>query len=427
MFFFSVCYVVDRFFSFQSPKLIKQTYKMLSLFGRDFTLKWLKICYNLYMNHNTYTTLPSPCWLLEEKKLIHNLSILRYIKEQSNAKILLALKGFALWKSFDTIRPYLDGCCASGLYEAKLAQEMFHKEVHTYAPAFKPTEIEEIASLSHHIVFNTAAQFKTYASKVKSIHPEISLGLRVNPEYAEAPKEIYNPCALYSRLGSTLLHFDESILSECEGLHFHALCEQNTDALEKVLQAFEEKFGNYIFQMKWVNFGGGHHITRKDYDVEKLISLILTFKKKYNVEVYLEPGEAIGWETGSLITTVLDIVHNGIDIAILDSSAEAHMPDTIIMPYRAEVLHAAIAGKKPYTYRLAGNTCLAGDIMGDYSFDSPLQIGDKVIFLDQMHYTMVKATTFNGIKLPSIAIEKIDGSIEVIRHFGYDDFKNRLS
>ena len=379
------------------------------------------------MNKKIYEHLPSPCWLLETNKLTDNLNTIAYIKTQSGAKVLLALKGYALWKSFDTLRPYLDGCCASGLHEAKLAHETFGKEVHTYAPAFKEEEIEEIATLSHHMVFNSPSQFKKYAQKAKTINPSLSLGLRVNPEYSEAPKEIYNPCGIHSRLGTTLAHFDESILHQCEGLHFHALCEQSAAALESVLEHFEAKFGNYISQMKWINFGGGHHITRKGYNVEKLINLIKNFKSKYNVEVYLEPGEAIGWETGTLVTTVLDIVHNGIDIAILDSSAEAHMPDTIIMPYRAEVLGAGKAGEKAYTYRLAGNTCLAGDIMGDYSFNTPLAIGDKVIFLDQMHYTMVKATTFNGIKLPSIAIQKSDGSVEVVREFGYEDFKGRLS
>jgi carboxynorspermidine decarboxylase len=371
--------------------------------------------------------LPSPCWLLEETKLKKNLETLHYIKQHSGANILLALKGYALWKSFPILIPYLDGCCASGLHEAKLANETFGKEVHTYSPAFKSEEIEEIASISHHLVFNSPAQFKAYAKKAKEINPRLSLGLRVNPEYSEAPKEIYNPCGLYSRLGTTIINIDESVIAQCTGLHFHALCEQSVDALEHVLKHFEDKFGAYIPQMKWINFGGGHHITRKDYDVERLITLIKAFKSKYNVEVYLEPGEAVGWETGTLVTTVLDIVHNGIDIAILDSSAEAHMPDTIIMPYRADVEGADIAGVKPYTYRLAGNTCLAGDIMGDYSFDTPLHIGDKVIFLDQMHYTMVKATTFNGVKLPSIAIRREDGSVEVLREFAYEDFKYRLS
>jgi len=375
----------------------------------------------------TQPSLPSPCWLLEEHKLIRNLKIIEHIKQKSGAKVLLALKGYSLWESFPTLKPYLDGCCASGLYEAKLAHETFKKEVHTYSPAFKEEELEEIATISHHLVFNSPAQFKRFAHKTQTINPQISLGLRVNPEYSEAPSELYNPCGLNSRLGTTLTNFDESILNACDGLHFHALCEQSADALENVLLHFEEKFGKYILQMKWINFGGGHHITRKGYDIEKLIDLIKTFKAKYDVEVYLEPGEAIAWETGILVTTVLDIIHNGMDIAILDSSAEAHMPDTIIMPYRAEVLGAAKANKKTHTYRLAGNTCLAGDIMGDYSFDAPLHIGDKVIFCDQMHYTMVKATTFNGVKLPSIAIQRVTGSVEVVREFKYEDFKSRLS
>jgi len=379
------------------------------------------------MHKKNLKILPSPCWLLEESKLVENLKIIEKIKKKSAAKVLLALKGYALWKSFDILQPFLDGCCASGLHEAKLATEEFGKEVHTYAPAYKEEEIEEIASLSHHMVFNSPAQFKRFATLAKRTNPELSLGLRVNPEYSASPKEIYNPCGLYSRLGTTLENFDETLLEKLDGLHFHALCEQNSDALEAVLKNFEEKFKEYIPQMKWINFGGGHHITRKDYNVEKLIDLINGFKAKYQVEVYLEPGEAIGWETGPLIATVLDIVHNGIDIAILDTSAEAHMPDTIIMPYRAEVRGAGEAGEKAHTYRLGGNTCLAGDIMGDYSFDVPLQIGDRIIFEDQMHYTMVKATTFNGIKLPSIAIERKSGHIEVLREFGYEDFKNRLS
>ena len=374
-----------------------------------------------------YQSLPSPCWLLEEKRLVQNLELLQRVKVQSGAKILLALKGYALWKSFDTIRAYLDGCCASGLHEAKLAAEEFRKEVHTYSPAFKEEELEEIASISHHLVFNSPAQFKRFALRAKEINPSLSLGIRVNPEFSQAPKEIYNPCGLYSRLGTTLENLDETILDQCDGLHFHALCEEDSDALEGVLKAFEEKFGRYIPKMKWINFGGGHHITRKGYDVDKLISLIQAFKSRYDVEVYLEPGEAVGWQTGPLIATVLDIVHNGIDIAILDTSAEAHMPDTIIMPYRADVRGAGEAGEKAYTYRLGGNTCLAGDIMGDYSFDAPLQIGDRIIFEDQMHYTMVKATTFNGIKLPSIAIERANGTIDVVREFGYEEFKGRLS
>ncbi|MEA1879107.1 MAG: carboxynorspermidine decarboxylase [Campylobacterota bacterium] len=379
------------------------------------------------MNTLDNASLPSPCWILNEEKLQNNLNILAYIKAQTNAKILLALKGFALWKSFPMLSPILDGCCASGIHEAKLASETFQKEVHTYAPAFKEEEIAEIATLSEHIVFNSPHQFHQFSKKVKSYNPNISLGLRINPEYSESPKEIYNPCGLYSRLGTTLANFDETLLDTCDGLHFHALCEQDADALALVLEHFEKKFGHYITQMKWINFGGGHHITRKGYDVEKLIRIINHFKEKYNVQVYLEPGEAVAWESGTLVGTVLDIVDNGMQIAILDTSAEAHMPDTIIMPYRVEVRGAGKAGEKAHTYRLAGNTCLAGDIMGDYSFDLPLNIGDKIIFEDQMHYTMVKATTFNGIKLPSIAIEKKDGTVEIIRQFGYEEFKSRLS
>ena len=379
------------------------------------------------MNNENIKKLPSPCWLLEETLLTNNLECIQDIKNKTGVKVLLALKGYALWKSFPLLKPYLDGCCASGLHEAKLADETFGKEVHTYSPAFKEEEIDEIAKISHHLVFNSPAQFKRFSSQAKAVNPTLSLGLRINPEYSESPKEIYNPCRLYSRLGTTLENIDESIVEQCDGLHFHALCEQDSTALENVLKNFEEKFASFIPKMKWINFGGGHHITRKGYDKEKLIRLINDFKAKYDVEVYLEPGEAIGWETGSLVSTVLDIVHNGMNIAILDTSAEAHMPDTIIMPYRAEVQGAAKAGEKAYTYRLAGNTCLAGDIMGDYSFDTPLQIGDNIIFEDQMHYTMVKATTFNGVKLPSIAIKKSNDEIEILKEFGYEDFKERLS
>jgi len=369
----------------------------------------------------------TPTWVLEERLLQKNIALLDEIQIKSGAKVLLALKGYALWASFPLISDTLYGCCASGLLEAKLAAEKFGREVHTYSPAFKEEEIEEIASISHHLVFNSPQQFKRFSTKAKTANPSLSLGLRINPEYSESPAELYNPCGLYSRLGTTLENFDPSILDECDGFHFHALCEQGADALEKVLQAFEEKFGAWLPGLKWINFGGGHHITKKGYDRKKLISLIKRFKEKYQVEIYLEPGEAIGWETGTLVATVLDIVHNKIDIAILDTSAEAHMPDTIIMPYRAEVRGAGIWEEKAYNYRLAGNTCLAGDIMGDYSFDHPLVIGDQIIFEDQMHYTMVKATTFNGIKLPSICILGKDGTLKVVREFGYEDFKDRLS
>ncbi|WP_292658443.1 carboxynorspermidine decarboxylase [Nitratifractor sp.] len=371
--------------------------------------------------------LPSPCWLLEEQLLEQNLMILKDIKDRAGVKILLALKGYALWHSFPLVREYLDGCCASGLYEAKLSHEAFGRETHTYSPAFKAEEIDAIARISHHLVFNSPAQLQRFGPQARTANPTLSLGLRVNPQYSEAPVELYNPCGLHSRLGTLAEAVDEATVEAIEGFHFHALCEQDASALEGVLQAFEEKFGRWLPRLKWVNFGGGHHITRKDYDRERLILILNNFKSRHpHLEVYLEPGEAVGWETGPLVATVLDIVNNGMEIAILDTSAEAHMPDTIIMPYKAQVRGAAEPGEKPYTYRLAGNTCLAGDVMRDYSFDRPLKIGDKILFEDQMHYTMVKATTFNGIPLPALATLHRDGSLTIDRQFGYEDFKSRL-
>ena len=377
--------------------------------------------------------LKTPYYLCEEELLENNLKILDYIQKESGAKIILALKGFAMWSTFDLISKYLQGCTASGLYEAKLAREEFckfnpHAEVHTYSPAFKEDEIEEIAAVSDHIVFNSPNQLERFIWKVKEINPKIEVSLRVNPEVSSSPVDIYNPCGLYSRLGTTIENFDENVLQYIDGLNFHALCEQNADALEEVLQSFDEKFGRYCKNLKYINFGGGHHITKKEYVVEKLIWLIKEFKKKYNdIDVYLEPGEAVGWESGYLLSTVLDTFENGMNIAILDTSAEAHMPDTLAMPYRAEVRGSGKPGEKAYTYRLGGNTCLAGDIMGDYSFDKPLEIGDRIIFEDQIHYTFVKNTTFNGIKLPSLVIKRKDGAVELIKEFGYEDYRDRLS
>jgi len=368
----------------------------------------------------------TPYYILYEEKLENNLKILDFVQKQSGAKILLALKGFAFSKSFPLVSKYLQGCCASGLHEAKLASQKFQKEVHTYSPAFKDEDIDEILDLSHHIVFNSFSQLEKY--KQKALQKSVSIGLRLNPEVSASPKEIYNPCGVYSRLGITKKNFLEEKLDGVEGFHFHALCEQGADELEEVLRGFEEKFGRYIksHNIKWINFGGGHHITKDGYDVEKLIKLIKDFKQKYGVEVYLEPGEAVGWQTGDLVATVLDIVDNGMQIAILDTSAEAHMPDTIIMPYRSEVEGASEAGVKPYTYRLAGNTCLAGDIMGDYSFDEPLKVGDKVVFKDQIHYTIVKNTTFNGIKLPNLVMQYKNGTKKVVKSFGYEEYQRRI-
>lgn len=376
-----------------------------------------------------FSQLPhTPCYICEEELLEKNLRLLDRVQRESGAKIILALKGFAMWSTFGMVAQYLQGCTASGLHEAKLAREKMNKEVHTYSPAFKDEEIEEIARISNDIVFNSPAQLRRFYDRVKKINPSISISLRVNPEYSSSPVDLYNPCGLYSRLGTTKANFDPEILPMLDGLNFHALCEQNVDALEGVLEAFEENFGEYIAQMKYVNFGGGHHITRSDYNVERLIDVIKAFKSRHNnITVYLEPGEAVGWQTGPLVASVLDIVHNGMDIAILDTSAEAHMPDTLAMPYRAMIRGSGEAGEKAYTYRLGGNTCLAGDIMGDYSFDEPLQIGDKIIFEDQIHYTFVKNTTFNGIKLPSLALWTKENKLQIVHEFGYEDYRNRLS
>jgi len=374
---------------------------------------------------DSFDKLPSPAYVCEEELLENNLKLLKRVQDETGVKILLALKGFAMHSTFDLCKKYLKGCCASGLHEALLAKEEFGKEVHTYSPAFKDEEIDEIISISNHLVFNSFNQLKRYKDKA---FKKVSLGVRLNPEYSSVEVDLYNPCAPNSRLGITKANFDESQLQYLEGFHFHALCEQNVDALEGALANFEKNFSLYFSQLKWVNFGGGHHITRADYDVEGLINLLKDFKARYpHLEVYMEPGEAIGWQTGYLVATVLDIVNNGMDLAILDTSAEAHMPDTLAMPYRAMIRNSAVAFEKKYTYRLGGNTCLAGDIIGDYSFDEPLKVGDRIILEDMIHYTMVKTTTFNGIKLPSIIIKNKDNSYKVIKNFCYNDYKLRLS
>ncbi|MBL0702573.1 MAG: carboxynorspermidine decarboxylase, partial [Sulfurospirillum sp.] len=339
----------------------------------------------------------TPYYLCEERLLRKNLELLKKISDESGANILLALKGFAFSGLADLVSEYLSGCACSGLHEAKFAKEYFNGEIHTYSPAFKDVDIDEILKISNHIVFNSFAQLNRHRNRVKN---RVSIGLRINPEISKSRIDLYNPCGVNSRLGVTDKNFKKEDLDGVEGLHFHALFEEDTDALEEVLYSFEEKFSDIIYTCKWINFGGGHNITKESYDTQKLITIIKKFRLKYGVKVYLEPGEAVGWKTGTLHTTVLDIVDNGMKIAILDSSAEAHMPDILTMPYRAEVQNASRLHEKKYNYKLAGNSCLAGDIMGDYSFDEPLSIGSKVIFEDQMHYTIVKNTTFNGVKLP---------------------------
>ncbi len=383
-----------------------------------------------YLKTDSIEDLPSPCFVCEEQLLEKNLQLLEYVNQQSGVKILLALKGYALWSTFDLCKQYLHGCCASGLHEARLAKEEFGKEVHTYSPAFKEEEIDEIIKISNHVVFNSFNQWNTFKSKAIG---KTSCGLRINPEVSSVDVDLYNPCGKHSRLGITQKEFDKhsskkQFLEHIDGFHFHALCEQNVDVLEKVLHSFEKNFSQYFLELKWVNFGGGHHITRADYDVERLIIVLREFKLRYpHLEVYLEPGEAVGWQTGYLLTTVLDIVHNEMDIVILDTSAEAHMPDTLAMPYRADIRGAGIKDEKKHTYKLTGNTCLAGDVIGDYSFDKKLEVGDKIILEDMIHYTMVKTTTFNGVALPSIVIHKQDGCYQIVNKFGYHDYKYRLS
>ncbi|MDR2638287.1 MAG: carboxynorspermidine decarboxylase, partial [Helicobacteraceae bacterium] len=322
---------------------------------------------------------------------------------------------------------YLCGAAASGLYEAKLAREEMNKEVHTFCPAITDDTIEEIAAYSDHLIFNSFGQLAAFKDKAKAANPKLQIGIRVNPKYSEVTPAIYNPCVAKSRLGVTPERFDETYLNDLDGLHFHTHCEQNSDALERTLVYFERYFGKYISRMKWINMGGGHHITRSDYDVTKLIDIVGSFGDRYKTRVYLEPGEAVGWQAGYLRSSVVDIVENEGLIAILDTSAAAHMPDCLEAPYRPEVRGAGEPNEKKYSYRLGGLTCLAGDVIGDYSFDKPLRIGDRIIFEDMIHYTMVKNNAFNGAPLPAIVAIDQAGNERVVRRFDYSDYKNRLS
>lgn len=371
-----------------------------------------------------YSQVPSPCYVLEESRLIRNLELLKKIEDSANVKIICALKGYSMWSTFPLVGKYLAGATASSLNEAKLAREEMGKEVHVFAPVYRDSEIDEILSLANHVTFNSFSQWMRF--KERTLARRVSPGIRVNPEFSTVETDLYNPCGRFSRLGVTRKEFRPELLDGIEGLHFHALCEQNADALEAVLRNFEERFGEWIPQMKWVNFGGGHHITRKDYDVERLIRILQDFRGRYpGVQVILEPGEAVGWQTGELVATVEDIVHNEKDIAILDVSVSAHMPDCLEMPYRPTVLFAGNPGERKFDYRLGGDSCLAGDIVGDYSFDSPLRVGDRIVFFDMIHYTMVKTTFFNGVPHPSIGIWK-DGKFHLVRRFTYEQFRDRL-
>jgi carboxynorspermidine decarboxylase len=372
-----------------------------------------------------YRFVPSPCFVLEETRLRHNLEILDYVQKKSGAKIICALKGFSMWSTFPIVAEYLPGATASSLNEALLAKNEMKKEVHVFAPLYEDQEMDQIISIADHISFNSFSQWQHFKNKI--IKSKVSPGIRVNPESSTVETDLYNPCGRFSRLGVTQKEFKPELLEGLEGFHFHALCEQNVDALESVLEAFEKKFGAWIPQMKWVNFGGGHHITRKDYEVEKLIQLIVSFKKRYpGIDVILEPGEAVGWQTGELVATVGDLVYNELDIAILNISVSAHMPDCLEMPYRPMVRGSGLAQEKKFTYKLTGNTCLAGDVIGDYSFDEPLKAGDQIIFEDMIHYTMVKTTFFNGVRHPDIGIWTKENQFKLVRHFTYEQFRDKL-
>ena len=352
-----------------------------------------------------------------------NLQILQEIRQQSGCKILLAQKAFSMYSCYPLIGEYLDGTTASGLYEAKLGKECMGKENHIFSPAYREDEFEEVLESCEQLVFNSFSQLECFGERAAKAGK--SVGIRVNPECStQGEHAIYDPCAPGSRLGILVSEFPETLPSYVEGLHFHTLCEQNADALEITLKAVEEKFGKWMKQLKWVNFGGGHHITRADYDRELLISCVRRIQDTYNVQVYLEPGEAVALNAGHLITTVEDIVHN--DIAVLDVSAACHMPDVIEMPYRPPLFDSGEAKEKEYTYLLGGPTCLAGDVIGSYSFDQPLKVGDRLTFGDMAIYTTVKNNTFNGMRLPDIVWERESGECEIVKSFGYEDFKCRL-
>ena len=376
--------------------------------------------------HREFQSLNTPCYVVDEALLIKNLEILQKVQQESGAKILLAQKAFSMFRVYPLIAQYLCGTTASGLYEAKLGREYFPGEVHVYSPAYRENEFSEILAVSDHILFNSFAQLRQFG--LRAILANKSCGLRVNPECStQEGHEIYDPCSPFSRLGVTIGNFEPDALNGISGLHLHTLCEQDADALAKTVKAFEEKFGKYLKGMQWLNLGGGHHITREGYDIPLLVETVLRLREMYDVTVYLEPGEAIALNAGFLVSTVLDTLHNGMDIAILDTSAACHMPDVLEMPYRPNIIGAGKPGEKAHTVRLGGPTCLAGDIIGDYSFAEPLKPGDKLVFCDMAIYSMVKNNTFNGMRLPDIVLRKKDGSLELVRQFGYEDFKCRLS
>ena len=395
-----------------------------------------------------WSELPTPCYVVDEVLIEENLKVLRGVMERTGARILLAQKAFSMYSLYPLISRYLCGATASGLYEARLcAEEMTAPfENHIYSPAFREEEFGEILKYSDHIVFNSWRQVEKFGERAK--YAGKSIGLRVNPECStQEGHAIYDPCAPGSRLGVTAKEFvagldtpeGKRLLSLLDGIHFHTLCEQNSDDLEKTLDAVEEKFGSYLSDFKWINFGGGHHITRQDYDIPRLERCIRRMQEKYGLTVYLEPGEAVALNAGFLVTTVLETRRTEVPVlpggaadgamlrlAILDTSAACHMPDVLEMPYRPPLRDSGDAGEKAFTYRLGGPTCLAGDIIGDYSFDRELEEGDRLVFEDMAIYSMVKNNTFNGMPLPAIVLRRRDGECEIVRRFGYQDFKERL-
>lgn len=375
--------------------------------------------------------IPSPCFVLDEASLRRNLRLIDRVQKEAGVQIILAFKGFAMWSAFPIVREYLGGATASSLSEARLCFEEMKIKAHTYSVAYLPREFGQIMKYSSHITFNSIWQYRRYQKRVARHAPKISMGIRVNPGWSPVGTALYNPASPGSRLGEVAENFKGRLPEGVEGLHFHTLCESTSYDLEKTLVYFEKDFGAFLPHLKWVNFGGGHLMTRNGYDVEHLIGVLRSFRSRYpHLQVILEPGSAIAWETGVLVSTVLDIVQNkGVKTAILDVSFTAHMPDTLEMPYRPRVqgANAEPASGDKYQYRLGGVSCLSGDFMTEYAFDKPLKPGQKIVFEDMIHYTMVKTTTFNGVTHPSIAIWREDGRLDVVRKFGYRDYKMRLS
>jgi carboxynorspermidine decarboxylase len=370
---------------------------------------------------------PSPCYVFDELAIEENCQILDKVQRRTGCKILLALKGLSVFSLFPIIRKYLHGTCASGLYEARLGKEKFGKEVHVFAPAYNDNEFAQLLQISDHIVFNSLDQWERLRPLVEKSRRKISCGIRINPEYSEITTNLWNPCARYSRFGVKASDF-HSVPEGIDGLHFHALCEQNSDTLERVLAVIEKKFGNHLSKVKWVNFGGGHHITRPDYDIDRLCRIIADFRRKHGVDVYMEPGEAVGLNAGILLARVLDIVRNEVEIAILDVSAWAHIPDILAdAPYKPDIIGAGKPNQLEHTYRLASRSCMSGDIIGDYSFPRALHRGSNIMFSNMATYAVVSNNVFNGMPLPSIAILKKSNKIKIVRQFGYEDYEARLS